>query len=439
MSLRPHSLVDQLRTAVRGPVHAPGDPGFAVVHRPWNLAVAQDVPAVVEARDAEDVRAVLTLAARHRVPVAAQPTGHGASGRAAGAILLRTGRLDEITIDPHRRVARIGAGVLSGALQRAAAVHGLTGLPGSSPVVSVAGVVLGGGLSWFGRALGWAADSLLAAEVVTADGALRRVDPDSDPELLWALRGGGGDLAVLTALELRLHPAPAVVGGRMLWPAEHAREVAAAFEEITAAAPDQLTTWFSLLTPPGGAPLVALDAAYLGQEAEARELLAPADLLPAPLSDTRAPMSTAEMGTITGEPTDPTPGASRAELLGGVDAAALEALLAAPIAPLLTAQIRHLGGAFAHPSDSPHGPLLEPFVLYAFGLAPTPEAQEAVVRRQAELVAPLPLTGRAPLVFLDPSKRIEDALPPRSVARLRALKEHWDPADRVRGNVAISG
>src|SRR5699024_6531804 len=121
-----------------------------------------------------------------------------ATGRTADCVLLRTGRLDEVSIDPAARRARVGAGVRSGDLQRAAAAHGLTALPGSSPVVSVAGVVLGGGLSWFSRAFGWAADSVRAFHVVDALGTARTVTSDSDPDLFWALRGGGGDFAVVT-------------------------------------------------------------------------------------------------------------------------------------------------------------------------------------------------------------------------------------------------
>ncbi|MFD0473598.1 FAD-binding oxidoreductase [Nonomuraea thailandensis] len=102
-------------------------------------------------------------------------------------------------------------------MQAAAAAHGLTGLPGSSPVVSVAGVALGGGLSWFGRAHGWVSDAVTAFDVVDAEGRQRHVTAGSDPDLFWALRGGGGDFAVVTALELTLHPAPSLFGGRVLW------------------------------------------------------------------------------------------------------------------------------------------------------------------------------------------------------------------------------
>lgn len=439
MTVVPRTDIAPLLPGLRGPVLTPGRPGFEAASRPWNLAVAQDVGAVVTAEDAEDVARLLRLASRHGLPVATQPSGHGATGRTGGGILLRTGRLDEIAIDPVRRIARIGAGVRSGDLQRAAAAHGLTALPGSSPVVTVTGAALGGGLSWFGRAFGWMADGLLAADVVLADGTRLRLDESTDPELLWGLRGGGGELAVVTALELRLHPAGQVVGGRQLWPMEAAPEVARVYRELTRTAPRELTLWLELLAYPGAAPMIAIDSTFLGEERTARELLAPTAALPAPLSDSRGPLSVAELGTITAEPTAPGPGCSRAELLTHLAQPELDALLAEPLAPLMMAQIRHLGGALSDPSDSPHGPLEEPYALYLFGVPAGPGSEAAIRRRQEELTAALPVSGRVPLSFLDPTRPLSDALPESSLRRLRALKSRLDPAGLLHGNVGLGG
>ncbi|HEX7352034.1 FAD-binding oxidoreductase [Brachybacterium sp.] len=439
MTILPHPDLSSLRDAVRGDVQLPGDPGFDQAHRPWNLAIPQSVLAVVEAADAADVAALVRFAAAHGLPVAAQPSGHGATGRADGAVLLRTSRLDGIEVDPLARTARIGAGVRSGDLQRAVAPHGLTALPGSSPVVTVTGAALGGGLSWFGRAFGWMADSILSAEIVAADGTPRHVSATSDPELFWALRGGGGDLVIVTSLELRLHPAPALFGGRQLWPATAARQVALVFRAVTEQAPPELTLWLELLSFPGNQPLIAIDSTFLGEESAARRLLEATDSLPAPLSDTRAVLGVDELGSITAEPVDPGPGTSRAELLTRLDDEALAALLETPIAPLMTAQIRHLGAAFAQPSDSPHGPLDEPYGLYLFGVPSSEEAAEEIGHRQAELADSLPVSGRTPLTLLAPSQDLSAALPDASVQRLRRLKHERDPRRTVRGNVGIMG
>ncbi|WP_141584083.1 FAD-binding oxidoreductase [Actinomadura sp. WMMA1423] len=430
--------LNTLRSAIRGGVLLPGDPGFEAARRPWNLAVEQPVEAVVEAADADDVAALVRYAGKAGLGIAAQPNGHGATGRTGGAILLRTRRLDGLEVDPAARRARVGAGVASGRLQAAAAPHGLTGLPGSSPVVSVAGVALGGGLSWFGRAHGWVADSVTAFEIVDADGHRRHVTADTDPGLFWALRGGGGDIAVVTSLKLALHPAPHLYGGRMLWPAEHAPEVMDAYRQITAEAPDQLTTWLDLLHFPGSAPMVAVDTTYLGQADDARDLLRPLDRLAHPLSDSRAPMPVSELGTITAEPTDPGPGSSRAELLTTLDDTAAKTLLADPITPLLSVQIRHLEGKFTRDSDTPHGPLTAPYALYMFGIPTTPATAEAIAAKQQALADVLPTTGRKPVTFLNPEETLGNAFTQETLTRLRGIKTRHDPHNVVRGNFSTT-
>jgi hypothetical protein len=433
------NALNTLRSAVRGQVWLPGEPGFDTAHRPWNRYVEQPVAAVVEAADADDVAALVRHARSAGLSIATQPNGHGATGRAGGAILLRTRRLDTLDVDSDARRARVGAGVPSGRVQEAAARHGLTGLPGSSPVVSVTGVALGGGLSWFGRAHGWVADSVAAFDIVDADGHQRHVAADSDPELFWALRGAGGDFAIVTALELALHPAPHLYGGRVLWAAEHAPAVVDAYRQLTSAAPDQLTVWLDLLHFPGGDPMVAVDATHLGDESTARDLLAPLDRLPRPLSDGRRAMSVTELGAITAEPTDPSAGLPHAELLTDLDDDAVKTLLAEPIAPLLSAQIRHLRGAFGGPSDSPHGPLTEPYALYLFGLPTDPATAEAVKARQRVLADALPTSGRKPFTFLTPGETVADAFTPDVLTRLRGIKRRHDPGTVFRSNFPVGG
>lgn len=439
-----HSLLltptqaSELRAAIRGQVWLPGEDGFDAARQGWNLAIDQQVTAVVEARDVADVSALVQFVAAAGISVAVQPNGHGASGRTAGSILLRTGRLDGIEIEAHSRRAKVGAGVSSGALQHATAAHGLTALPGSSPVVSVTGVALGGGLSWFGRAFGWVADSVTAFDVVDAQGQRRQVHAEQDADLFWALRGGGGDYAVVTGVEIALQDAPAVYGGRMLWDASHAPAVAQAFRDVTRSAPNQLTLWLELMSLPGADPLVAIDLTYLGTESTGRKLLAGLDALPAPLSDSRAMLSVAELGTITAEPTDPSPGISRAELLTDFDADTIAALLAEPIAPLLAVQVRHLGGAFRQESATPHGPLPESYGVYLLG-SPGMAPAGAIIERQQRLVDALPVTGRKPVTMLRPSEGLADALPADSLERLRRIKAERDPDGVFRSNFSALG
>ncbi|MDN5585026.1 MAG: FAD-dependent oxidoreductase [Brevibacterium sp.] len=434
MTVLPTTILDELRAAVQGGVWVPDSPEFDEIHRPWNRAIDQGVLAVVEPADPDDISSLVRCARAKGLSIATQPSGHGATGRASGAILLRTTRLNQIAIDPIQRTATIGSGTKAGDLQAAAAEHGLTGLPGSSPVVTVAGVALGGGLSWFGRSFGWVGEGIRAFDIVDAEGQARRITGDTDPNLFWALRGAGSELVIVTGLEVQLHEAPEVFGGRQLWPVAHAREVAEVFRSLTATAPETLNLWLELLSFPGTEPMVAIDSTYLGSEAEARSLMRATEALPAPLSDTRAPMSVADLGAITAEPTDPTPGSARAKLRTSLDDAALDALLETPIVPLLSVQVRHLGGALARPSDNPHGALREQFSVYMFGLPTTEEVAESITAKQAELAQALPTTGRKPVTFLNPSESLADALPEESLVRLRRLKEERDSTGVFRGN-----
>ncbi|NKY97809.1 FAD-binding oxidoreductase [Nocardiopsis alborubida] len=432
---------NELRSLLRGRVLTDGEEGFDLARRPWSLSVDQPVAAVVEAADADDVAALVRHAHREGLAVAAQPTGHGASGDVKGAVLLRTGALDEVSVDAERRVARVGAGVPWGRVQEAAAVHGLTGLPGSSPVVGVAGYTLGGGLSWFGRRHGWAADGVTALEVVDARGERARVTAESDPDLFWALRGGGGDFAVVTALEFALHPAPRLYGGRVVWPADRAERVLAAYTEVTAHARRELTVWLNLHHVPGREPTVSVDTTFLGGSERARELLRPLEAAGRPLRDTRAVLPLSELGSVTAEPTDPSPGLSRAALLTDLGPQAVGALLAEPIAPLVGVQVRHLGGAFADASDTPFGPMDERYYLYALGVPFAPGMAPGIRARLEGLVASLGpgVSGRKPLTSLVPGESVTDVFSAQALERLRRIKAERDPRGVVRSNYPVLG
>ncbi|TMR97915.1 FAD-binding oxidoreductase [Nonomuraea basaltis] len=430
-----------LRSAVDGRVLLPGDDGFEQASKAWNLSVEQPVAAVVEVAGVDDVAAVARYARRSGLAVSAQPSGHGASGDTDGVILLRTGRLDGVEVNPEERTARVGAGAKWGQVLAAAGSHGLTGLAGSSPVVSVTGYTLGGGVSWFSRKHGFAADSVRAFDVVTAGGEHAKITADSDPDLFWALRGGGGDFALVTAVEFGLYPAPSLYGGRVMWPGHRTREVFDAFLEITDEAPDELAVWFNRLQFPQAPPMVALDVAFLGDEAEGRTLLARLDKIDDVIADKRGPVAVANLGDITAEPTDPAPGRSRAELLTGLDDAAIEILVGQPIEPLIGLQIRHLGGALAasRPGAGPSGPVAEPYLLYMLGLALNPELSAAVGAKQAGVAEGLgaSVSGRKPYTMLTRGERAAAAFSEETIARLREIKRARDPHNVLRANFPV--
>ena len=214
-----------------GRLHTPADETWDAARTPWIVNVPQHPMAVLEVRDADDVVAAVRWAVDHGVQVTAQPTGHGAGDAFDQVLMLRTRGLDGIAVDVQRRTAWVGAGVKDGELLAELDGTGLTFLAGSNPDPTVVGMTITGGISWFGRAYGLGADSIVTVEIVDGLGRLRRVSATEDPELFWAVRGGGGDFGIITRIEVALHPAPEVYGGRLLWPIEQMGEVLRTFKD----------------------------------------------------------------------------------------------------------------------------------------------------------------------------------------------------------------
>jgi FAD/FMN-containing dehydrogenase len=445
-------IVGELRAALTGRVVAPGDDGWEPARQAWNLHVPQRPAVVVEAAGVADVAAAVRVAARRGLAVAAQPRGHGATAALDGTILLRPTGLCELCVDVDARTARIGAGIRWQEFNDALSGTGLSSLPGSSSDPSVVGYTIGGGLSWFGRRFGLAAHQIRAIELVDPDGRQMRVTVDSDPDLFWALRGGGGDFGIVTALEVNLLPVHRIHGGRLLWPIDQATAVAAAFLEVTATAPEELTVWLSLLhlpdlpdVPPPlrGRWVAAVDMTHLGNTTDAddaeRALRPLLGQLPPPLAGALGPVALADLGAIAAEPTEPTPLMDAALLLDTHTAPALDALLDAvppdPLSPLAVVMLRHLGGALARPAEhhGAAGHIPQPFLLVMGGPVPDPLAAPglaAAIDRVTAAMRPYS-SGRLPPNFGTDAASV---YPPDVLARLRAIKQQRDPHGVIRSN-----
>ena len=218
--------LELLADRLSGDLVAPGDPDWASAKLAWNVAVDQQPAFVVQVATAADVVEVVRFASAAGLRVAPQGTGHNAAplGDLTDTILLRTDRLREVSVDVPARVVRIGAGVVWGEVTEAVAPHGLTALAGSSPDVGVVGYTLGGGYSWLGRKYGLAASRVTAIEIVTGDGEFRRIDATTEPDLFWAVRGGGANLGVVCALEFGLLSISEVYAGWLMFPLDRAPE-----------------------------------------------------------------------------------------------------------------------------------------------------------------------------------------------------------------------
>src|SRR3954471_22727840 len=243
-------MADFSELSIRGRVATPADSDWDEARQAWNLAADQRPPAVAFVESADDVAKVIGFARQNDLKVAGQGTGHGAVslGPLEDTILIKTERMRDIEVGED--TARVEAGVLAEEIGGKAHEQGRSFLPGTSPNVGVTGYTLGGGLSWLGRKYGWACNNVTAIELVSADGEARTVDANSDPDLYWALRGGGGGFAIVTALHVDLFPVEEVYAGALLFPPEMTAEGLRRYRDWTAEAPEEVGSMVRMLNLP---------------------------------------------------------------------------------------------------------------------------------------------------------------------------------------------
>jgi hypothetical protein len=452
----PQTIVEALRDELEGDAVGPDDMGWDDARRAWNLTADQNPAAVAYVESADDVAAAVRLAREGGLGVAAQGTGHGAAPMAPldEVVLLKTERMNGVEVDAGAETARVEAGVLSLALMEACDPARLAALTGSSPDVGVTGYSLGGGLGWLGRKHGFACNRVVALDVVTADGEVRRVDAQSEPGLFWAMRGGGGSFGIVTAMEMELVPAPEIYAGTVVLPGESARDVLQSYREWAAAVPDELTSVarFLHLPPLPQVPeplrdrdLVAIGACYLGPEAEGAELVAPVRGLAEPVMDTYAAMPPSGLVRIAMDPEEPVPALVDGALVRELDESTVDAFVevAGPGSgsPLLTAQLRQLGGALSRPAEGA-GALSHvdaAFMFSGVGMVMAPEMAGAIgahVNRINEALGEWLARGVL-LNFAERPVEFDELFPGDVASRLSEIKREWDPENLIRANHAV--
>jgi FAD/FMN-containing dehydrogenase len=429
-----------------------GSDGYDTNRGAFNVLLSQEPAGIVTPAGAADVVAAVEYAKAEGLRIGAQRTGHSAEplGDLSGTLLVRTAAMDTVSIDAERRIARVGAGALWGDLVPQASEVGLAACHGSSPTVGIVGYSLGGGVGWYGRKHGLQANRVTAVELVDANGNESRVDATNDPELFWALRGGGGDFGIVTALEFELLPIPEVFAGALFFPVERASEVLHAWHEWTADAPDEITSVGRMLSFPPlpevpeqfrGQSFAVIEAVALLPEAEAAELLAPLRSLDGVAMDTFATQPPAGIAGLHMDPPAPAPYAGAGMLLGDLPGEGIDALLAA-VGPdsdskLLSVELRHDGGAMAQ-SDPSHGAmdtLPGKFLMFGVGIVPEPAALAPTKGWLAAMSESVKAwdAGRY-LNFSDADEDIGVAFPPETVERLRAAKAKYDPENLFHAN-----
>ncbi|MDQ3034181.1 MAG: FAD-binding oxidoreductase [Myxococcota bacterium] len=452
------SEIQDLAARIEGRVLRESDAGWDDAVSVWNAMVTKVPALVVQPTSAEDVASVVRFAARKRILIGIKGGGHNIAGTsiAHGGLQLDMSQMRVVSIDSAAKLAHVGAGCRLGDVDRATQEHGLATTLGFVSTTGVAGLTLGGGFGYLMRRFGWAADNLEQVEVVTADGRIRITDRAQDPDLFWALRGGGGNFGVVTRFTFRLHDVgPTVTGGLIIWSAEHADQVLEAYHRLTDTAPLELTVAAMIrLAPPAPfvplewhhQPVVGVLVCHSGADPE--KDLAPLRALPEPIVDLIEEHPYAVQQSMLDE-LDP-PGRNqywKTEFLPGLSAPFLASFRDAALAvasPMSYSVIFHIGGAHnARAADEGAvGNRDATFVTGFSGVWPPGEDGDSIVsavRDGWDRIQPFSTGGNYVNFQLDEdgSERTAAAYG-KNLERLRRIKAAYDPHNFFRVNRNIS-
>ena len=419
----------------------------------WNKRIVHRPDFVVAASNGHHVQDAVRFAAERSLPIRVQSTGHGALAAYEGGVLIDTSAIGGIQIDPDRRIATLGAGVQWQQLLDAAQPLGLAGLAGSSGGVGVVGYALGGGAGWLARLYGLCSDMIEAAEITTADGVRRWVDAETEPELLWGLRGAGSNFGIVSALRMRLVPNPIVHAGALYWPMENAGEILSAYRTWVTTVPPEMGSAVAFLQYPSaapvpeavrGRPVVALRACHPGTAEEATAALAPMRALPGILLDTVRSLPFREIGSVTMDSPLQLPRIGYSESLRSISDAMIKNLpvILKPGAPYIAMELRHAGLGVARPPRDHEGMgyWRSPFLFMGMSVTANPEAEIGAKDLGAKLDTLFDdvSTGTNAFTFLlaqhTPAgagevNRVRKVFSASHYARLVALKRKYDPTN----------
>jgi hypothetical protein len=448
-------VADFSELSIRGRIATSSDSDWDEARQAWNLAADQRPEAVALVESADDVCKVMRFARENGLKVAGQGTGHGAMalGSLDGVILVKTERMRDVAIEGEK--ARAEAGALAQDVAEAASSSGMCSMPGTSPNVGVTGFTLGGGLSWLGRKYGWACNRVSAIEVVTADGEPRTVSAGSDPDLFWALRGGGGGYAIVTALHLELLPITEAYAGSLLLPAELTQDALHVYREWAARVPEEVASIVRMMNLPPlpdvpevirGKKFLQIAASCIGSREEGEAAIGPLRKIGEPLMDTFDQIPVTGLTRIAMDPEPPVPGVGHHGVLSELTDEAIDAFYEAAgpesDSPLLFAELRQLGGALSRPAEN--GGALDKmdaeFVMLSIGMLMDPAMRDPIdgqLDKLADAMKPWAAEGG----YFDYAERpcdVDAILPPETCQQLSHVKRSWDPDDLIRANHAVA-
>ena len=440
--------IRELDQRVHGRLIQPGDAEYDTARVIHNAAYQRQPRLIVQAADAGDVVATVQFAREQGIPLAVRSGGHSVPGYSSSdAMVLDFSRMKAITIDPERRTARIEPGATWGEVNAATQEHGLAIPAGDTASVGVGGLTTGGGIGWLARKYGLTIDSLVAVEVVTADGRLVRASADQHSDLFWAVRGGGGNFGIITAFEFQAHPVGMVVGGAIFYDAADGEKVLRGYADYAASAPDELTTIvFMMHAPPlpfippekHGTAVIALGVVYAGDLEEGQRVVQPLRELATPIVDITAPMPYPAIYALTAEAG--TPGhysEVRSMFMDALDDDAIDTIMRqmnAISSPFGLIQLRVLGGAMARVSTdaTAFAHRQQGIFLAAINVWMDPTESpihHAWVDRFYEDMRPYAHGVYVNFLGDEGEERIREAYTPDTYARLVSLKNKYDPTN----------
>ena len=440
----------RLHEGVHGQVITPGDASYARARTIFWGGFDRRPAAIVRPADAAQVARVVELARDQGLELAVRGGGHSIAGHSLsdGGIVLDLSELTGIDVDPRGRTAWAQTGLTAGAYTAAVGAHGLATGFGDTASVGIGGITLGGGVGYLVRKHGLSIDNLLAAELVTADGRVRQVDAETHPDLLWAVRGGGGNFGVATRLRFRLHDLPSIVGGMLLLPAT--AQVIADFVAAAEAAPEELSTIANVMQAPPlpfipadrhGQPVVMARLCYAGAAEAGERAVAPFRSLAEPIADLLRPMPYSAMFPTEAEELHPT-AVAHTMFVDTVDRTAADTILEhlqASDGPMRAVELRVLGGAMARvPVEATafahrHRRIMANVTAFYDGPADRDRRQAwvdglAAALRQGDDGAYVNFLGD------EGSERVRQAYPGPTWDRLVQVKRRWDPGNLFRLN-----
>ena len=435
--------------AIRGNVIRPGDREYDRARSVWNGMIDRSPAVIVQCLDVADVVNAVNFAREAGLGVAVRGGGHNAAGLAVadGALVVDLSMMRSVDVDPVARTARADGGATWGDFDRATQAHGLATTGGAISMTGIAGLTLGGGIGWLMRSYGLACDNLIAADVVTADGSIVTASESENPELLWGLRGGGGNFGVVTSFTFQLHDVGEVLAGILVHPADRATEVLRFYRDFTRSAPDELALFAALMTSPDGMPMVGLIAAYNGPIEEGERILRPLREFGPPLADQIAPMPYTALQTMLDEgfPSG-LPVYWRSNFVSDLSDDAIDTIVdgfSRITSPLSAILLEHLGGAVARVGrdDTAFDHRDAEYNLAIIARWPEPAMEEAGIAWARDLwSAMLPFTRGVYVNYLgvgESSARVREAYGADKYARLAALKRRYDPTNQFRFNQNI--